>query len=111
VLSSNYLSCAARNDHWEEHNEHDLYQKQHANLLQDEEITMKSDPEIESVRNESIWAATAKILTYSPLREGIEADVCIVGTGIAGQTTAYLLTQVGKSVVILDDGPLAGGAA
>jgi glycine/D-amino acid oxidase-like deaminating enzyme/nitrite reductase/ring-hydroxylating ferredoxin subunit len=79
-------------------------------LLQVEEITMKSDPEIESARNESIWAATAKMPTYSPLREDIEADVCIVGAGIAGLTTAYLLTQAGKSVVILDDGPLAGGA-
>ncbi|MHB8058007.1 MAG: FAD-dependent oxidoreductase [Desulfuromonadaceae bacterium] len=71
---------------------------------------MKSDSEIESVRNESIWAATAKMPTYAPLREDIEADVCIVGAGIAGLTTAYLLTQAGKSVVILDDGPLAGGA-
>lgn len=71
---------------------------------------MKRDPENESVRNESIWAATAKMPTYSPLRENLEADVCIVGAGIAGLTTAYLLTQAGKSVVILDDGPLAGGA-
>jgi len=47
--------------------------------------------------------------TYSPLREDIHADVCIVGAGIAGLSTAYLLTRAGKSVVILDDGPLAGG--
>jgi len=36
-------------------------------------------------------------------------DVCIVGAGIAGLTTAYLLTREGKSVLVLDDGPLAGG--
>src|SRR5205085_10375634 len=39
----------------------------------------------------------------------IQADVCIVGAGIAGLTTGYLLTQAGQRVVILDDGPLAGG--
>jgi glycine/D-amino acid oxidase-like deaminating enzyme/nitrite reductase/ring-hydroxylating ferredoxin subunit len=107
---SNNLSCAARNVHCGDNHEHDHHQKQHAILLKDEGLTMKSDPEIESVRNESIWAATSKMPTYSPLREDIEADVCIVGAGIAGLTTAYLLTQAGKSVVILDDGPLAGGA-
>src|SRR4030095_17248544 len=37
------------------------------------------------------------------------ADVCVVGAGIAGLTTAYLLCASGKSVVVVDDGPLAGG--
>ncbi len=46
---------------------------------------------------------------YSSLRDDVHADVCIVGAGIAGLTTAYLLIQAGKSVVILDDGELAGG--
>ena len=36
-------------------------------------------------------------------------DVCIVGAGIAGLTTAYLLGRDGKSVVVLDDGPIASG--
>jgi glycine/D-amino acid oxidase-like deaminating enzyme/nitrite reductase/ring-hydroxylating ferredoxin subunit len=35
--------------------------------------------------------------------------VCIVGAGIAGLTTAYLLAREGRRVVVLDDGPLAGG--
>lgn len=70
---------------------------------------MKSEPKTEATKNQSIWAATAKMPTYSPLQENAHADVCIVGAGIAGLTTAYLLTQAGKSVVVLDDGPLAGG--
>jgi glycine/D-amino acid oxidase-like deaminating enzyme/nitrite reductase/ring-hydroxylating ferredoxin subunit len=37
------------------------------------------------------------------------ADVCVVGAGIAGLTIAYLLTQEGKRVVVVDDGPTAGG--
>jgi len=43
------------------------------------------------------------------LREDLSADVCVVGAGIAGLSTAYLLTRSGKSVVVLDDGPVAGG--
>jgi glycine/D-amino acid oxidase-like deaminating enzyme/nitrite reductase/ring-hydroxylating ferredoxin subunit len=68
-----------------------------------------SKPAIEPARNESVWAATATVPTYSPLRKNVHADVGIVGAGIAGLTIAYLLTQNGKSVVVLDDGPLAGG--
>jgi glycine/D-amino acid oxidase-like deaminating enzyme/nitrite reductase/ring-hydroxylating ferredoxin subunit len=45
-----------------------------------------------------------------PRLEGNQhVEVCVVGAGIAGLTTAYLLTQAGKSVAVLDDGPLAGG--
>src|SRR5687767_11175971 len=57
----------------------------------------------------SVWAATARLPTYSPLSSDTSADVCIVGAGIAGLSTAYLLTQVGKSVVVLDDGPIGHG--
>src|ERR1051325_3937734 len=44
-----------------------------------------------------------------PLSGDSQADVCVVGAGIAGLTTAYLLAREGKSVVVLDDGPIAGG--
>ena len=57
----------------------------------------------------SVWAATAQLPPYSPLTADITADVCVVGAGIAGLTTAYLLTQVGKSVVVLDDGAIGSG--
>ncbi|HEU5217939.1 MAG TPA: FAD-dependent oxidoreductase [Gemmatimonadales bacterium] len=36
-------------------------------------------------------------------------DVCVIGAGIAGLTTAYLLGRQGKLVAVLDDGPVAGG--
>ena len=57
----------------------------------------------------SVWAATAQLPTYSPLTSDTAADVCVVGAGISGLTTAYLLTQVGKSVVVLDDGAIGSG--
>jgi len=43
------------------------------------------------------------------LDKDITADVCVVGAGIAGLTTAYLLAEEGRSVVVLDDGPIGGG--
>ena len=59
--------------------------------------------------SQSIWQATAKLPSLSPLTADTAADVCVVGAGIAGLTTAYLLTQVGKSVVVLDDGAIGSG--
>ena len=56
-----------------------------------------------------VWSDTAKVPTYPPLATDINTDVCIVGAGIAGLTTAYLLTQVGKSVVVIDDGSIGSG--
>lgn len=57
----------------------------------------------------SPWMATSDIPRYEPLRDDLEADVCIVGAGIAGISTAYLLARSGRRVVVLDDGPIAGG--
>ncbi len=53
--------------------------------------------------------ATAETPTGPKLAEDATTDVCIVGGGIAGLSVAYHLTKEGKRVVLLDDGPTAGG--
>lgn len=52
---------------------------------------------------------TAEVPEQAPLAENTQADVCIVGAGIAGMTTAYLLGREGTSVIVLDDGRIGGG--
>jgi len=47
--------------------------------------------------------------TFPSLTQNQRADVCIVGAGMAGLTTAYLLTKAGKTVIVLDDGPIFSG--
>jgi glycine/D-amino acid oxidase-like deaminating enzyme/nitrite reductase/ring-hydroxylating ferredoxin subunit len=69
---------------------------------------MKTHATLPLSDTQSVWAAT-KMPGSHKLSESVETDVCIVGGGIAGLTTGYLLTRAGKSVVILDDGPLASG--
>src|SRR5256884_2707088 len=60
-------------------------------------------------QSRSVWMDTTEVALESALTERTSADVCIVGAGIAGMTTAYLLAREGKSVVVLDDGPIGGG--
>ncbi|HEX3142443.1 MAG TPA: FAD-dependent oxidoreductase [Pyrinomonadaceae bacterium] len=57
----------------------------------------------------SVWAATAATPNEKPLSEDTTTNVCIIGAGIAGLTTAYLLARAGKAVVVVDDGPIGGG--
>ena len=52
--------------------------------------------------NFSIWSATEPALKFPALTKSAKADVCIVGAGIAGLTTGYLLVKEGKSVIIID---------
>ncbi len=65
--------------------------------------------ESDSGETTSVWFATApEIETDGPLKADLSADVVIVGAGIAGMTTAYLLAREGRKVVVLDDGPVGG---
>jgi len=57
----------------------------------------------------SFWERTAQKFAASPLQQDITADVCVVGAGIAGVSTAYLAARENQSVVLIDDGPVGGG--
>ena len=68
-----------------------------------------TQPKTDSGTTISAWMATADVPSFPPLAADAECDVCIVGAGIAGLTTAYTLARAGKSVIVLDDGPIGGG--
>lgn len=60
-------------------------------------------------QTESAWMASAE-LPWMPALEGdVQADVCVVGGGIAGLSTAYELVREGLSVVVLEDGVIGRG--
>ena len=62
-----------------------------------------------AMRGLSIWCATARPFASHALEQNVRADVCVVGAGIAGLTTAYLLACEGKSVVVLEKDKIGGG--
>src|SRR5262245_57389866 len=57
----------------------------------------------------SSWYDTVKPPHYQPPPRTSRVDVCVVGAGIAGRTTAYLLAKEGKQVVVLDEGDVGSG--
>src|SRR3978361_1829372 len=44
-----------------------------------------------------------------PLQGNRQCDVAVIGSGIAGISTAYELALRGQQVIVLDRGPIAGG--
>ena len=50
----------------------------------------------------SVWMATADAPSFPSLQADADAAVCVIGAGIAGMTTAYLLAREGRSVVLID---------
>ncbi len=58
---------------------------------------------------ESLWLADSSLPNFDSLGADLECEVLIVGAGIAGLSTAYSLTKAGVPVIVVDDGPLAGG--
>ena len=57
----------------------------------------------------SYWMSSAPMRTLPPLQGSMEADVCVIGGGIAGLTTAYLLSREGRRVVLVEALDALGG--
>lgn len=62
-----------------------------------------------SGHNQSSWFKDIDPIKFDKLNRNISVDVAIVGGGIAGITTAYLLSKSGKSVALLEDGYIGSG--
>jgi len=56
----------------------------------------------------SIWM-DVEMPASEPLAHGTRAEVCVVGAGIAGLSTAYQMARAGARVVVLDEGPIGRG--
>lgn len=57
----------------------------------------------------SYWEATEALIKGEGAGLPDQADVVVIGGGIAGLTTAYLLSKDGTPVTVIDDGLIGGG--
>src|SRR5690349_17797262 len=58
--------------------------------------------------NESVWMSEP-LPSFPALERDLEVDVVVVGGGLTGITTAYLLRQEGVSVALLERDRIAAG--
>jgi glycine/D-amino acid oxidase-like deaminating enzyme/nitrite reductase/ring-hydroxylating ferredoxin subunit len=66
-------------------------------------------PNVTSGTRTPIWFKGAPPISQRPLESDMTVDVCVIGAGIAGLTTAYYLVHEGKSVAVLEDGRIGSG--
>ncbi len=57
----------------------------------------------------STWNQSIKMPIFPTLTEDISTEVCIIGAGLAGLTTAYLLQKEGRKVCILEGFEIGSG--
>lgn len=58
---------------------------------------------------ESVWSESCKIRKRDVLNKNIKTDILIIGAGITGILTAYMLKQKGKDVILIDAAEVASG--
>ncbi|MDU1412017.1 MAG: FAD-dependent oxidoreductase [Clostridium sp.] len=58
---------------------------------------------------ESVWSEGCKFRKREGLKEDIKTDVLIIGAGMAGILTGYMLKQSGKEVVLIDAAEVVSG--
>ncbi len=63
----------------------------------------------DSGQTTSIWMDTVSVPSYPALTDNVTTGACVVGAGIAGLTTAYLLSRQGQKVIVIDDGQIGSG--
>jgi glycine/D-amino acid oxidase-like deaminating enzyme/nitrite reductase/ring-hydroxylating ferredoxin subunit len=68
-----------------------------------------NDGSITSGENISFWLDSVMPLEFETLSASTQADVLIIGGGIAGLTTAYLLLKSGRQVTLVEDGLIGSG--
>jgi glycine/D-amino acid oxidase-like deaminating enzyme len=59
----------------------------------------------------SLWEESSENTNYPELKEDLEVDVAIVGGGISGINTGYLMKKAGFSVAIVERGKIARGTS
>ncbi|PYZ93356.1 FAD-dependent oxidoreductase [Salipaludibacillus keqinensis] len=58
---------------------------------------------------DSLWLSHEENHTFPKLQEDIEVDVAIIGAGVTGITSAYLLSQQGLSVALIEGDQILNG--
>lgn len=58
---------------------------------------------------ESYWRNSTDLPKFEELSEDVKTDVAVIGGGMTGLTTAYLLTKKGYSVILIESGRILDG--
>ncbi len=61
--------------------------------------------------NVSFWVDSTPDMAFQPLGADLRVECCVIGAGITGLTTAYLLQRAGVKVAVLEMDGVARGVS
>ncbi|MFC7063300.1 FAD-dependent oxidoreductase [Halobacillus seohaensis] len=67
------------------------------------------DKKLDWTHPEPLWRKNDNLPSFDSLSESVDTEVAIVGAGITGITTAYLLAKEGKKVTLIDADRILNG--
>src|SRR5690606_4437645 len=70
---------------------------------------MKAEDVNKTIPTKALWLINADRPQFPKLESDLTFDVCVVGAGISGLTTAYLLSKIGKKVCVIDSQEVGAG--
>ena len=59
--------------------------------------------------DKSLWIADSNKTNYPKLKRSEKTDICVIGGGITGTVTAYLLVKQGLNVTVLEKDKIGMG--
>lgn len=71
--------------------------------------SINNAPDKTSGFHDTYWTDSIPRQTYGTLDRDLNAEVVVVGAGIAGLSVAYALAKAGRKVVVLEDGEIGSG--
>lgn len=57
----------------------------------------------------SIWSLDSQLPKFKPLKSDLKTDVCVIGAGITGILTTYLLAKQGIDFILIEANTIASG--
>ncbi|MFG6147203.1 FAD-dependent oxidoreductase [Halobacillus sp. B23F22_1] len=69
------------------------------------------DKKLDWTHPEPLWTKEASLPSFDQLTDSLDTEVAVIGGGITGITTAYLLAKEGKSVTILEADRILNGTS
>jgi glycine/D-amino acid oxidase-like deaminating enzyme len=61
------------------------------------------------MKDQTAWTENMQKKVYPKLEKSTQADIAIIGGGLAGLLTAYLLTDTGKKIIVIEKDEVAMG--
>jgi glycine/D-amino acid oxidase-like deaminating enzyme/Rieske Fe-S protein len=71
--------------------------------------TRLTNADVQDMKTTPVWLADVEAPHFPPLAADLRVDVLVIGGGITGVTSAFMLKRAGRTVALIERGEIGGG--